>query len=180
MAPIGLTDLVKLAAEIDLEYVDTARELRARNITIEVADVGSLKLVTSFGGLERAQIEGLPGSAAILGLSAKAGPIALTYTEDGGIAALITHTAQQAGVSEDDFKEQLKEQATAMIGQFIQDRALAETISEAVGEFIDDPSSLAISLKPKGDIPLAALAVSMRGSPFAVLPMFTIEVKANE
>lgn len=180
VAPIGLTDLVKLAAEIDLEYVDTARELRARNITIEVADVGSLKLVTSFGGLERAQIEGLPGSAAILGLSAKAGPIALTYTEDGGIAALITHTAQQAGVSEDDFKEQLKEQATAMIGQFIQDRALAETISEAVGEFIDDPSSLAISLKPKGDIPLAALAVSMRGSPFAVLPMFTIEVKANE
>jgi len=180
VAPIGLTNLVKLTAEIDLEYVDTARELRARNITIEVDDVGSLKLVTAIGGLERAQIEGLPNSAAVLGLSAKAGATTLTFTEDGGIAALIAHSAQQAGVNEDDFKEQLKEQATALVGQFIQDRTLAENISEAIGEFIDDPSSLAITLKPKGDIPLAALAVSMRGSPFAVLPMFNIEVKANE
>ena len=151
-----------------------------RTFNVEVDDVGSLNLVMAIGGLDRAQIEALPGSAAVLGLSAKAGALTLTYTEDGGVASFISHVAKQAGMGEDDFKEQIKQQAGAMIGQFIQDRALAERITEAFGEFLDDPTSLAITLTPKGDIPLAALAVALRGSPFAAMPMFNIEVKANE
>ncbi|KAF0133180.1 MAG: hypothetical protein FD152_1696 [Xanthobacteraceae bacterium] len=167
-APLGLTESVNLGAELEIEYVEAAKELRMRTFNVEVDDVGSLNLVMSIGGLDRTQIEALPGSAAVVGLSAKAGALTLTYTEDGGVASFISHVAQQAGVGEDDFKEQIKQQAGMMVGQFIQDRALA------------DPTSLAITLTPKGDIPLAALAVALRGSPFAAMPMFNIEVKANE
>lgn len=180
LAPLGLTESVNLGAELEIEYVESARELRMRTFNVEVDDVGSLNLVMSIGGLDRAQIEALPGSAAVLGLSAKAGALTLTYTEDGGVASFISHVAKQAGMGEDDFKEQIKQQAGMVVGQFIQDRALAERITEAFGEFLDDPSSLAITLTPKGDIPLAALAVALRGSPFAAMPMFNIEVKANE
>lgn len=180
LAPLGLTDKINLGAELDIEYDETSRELRVRNVKVDVDDVGSLNLVMTIGGLDRAQIEALPGSAAVLGLSAKAGRLSLTFSEDGGAASFITHVAGQTGLSEDDFKEQIKQQAGMMVGQFIQDRALAERITEAFGEFLDDPSSLAITLTPKGDIPLAALAIAMRGSPFAVIPMFNIEVKANE
>lgn len=180
LAPLGLTESVNLGAELELEYVESAKELRMRTFNVEVDDVGSLNLVMAIGGLDRAQIEALPGSAAVLGLSAKAGALTLTYTEDGGVASFISHVAKQAGMGEDDFREQIKQQAGAMIGQFIQDRALAERITEAFGEFLDDPTSLAITLTPKGDIPLAALAVALRGSPFAAMPMFNIEVKANE
>ena len=122
----------------------------------------------------------LPGSAAVLGLSAKAGALRITYTENGGIAALLTHSAQQAGMEEEAFTEQLKEQVGMMVGQFIQDKALANRITEAVGEFLDDPTSLSIAATPKGDVPLAALAVALRGSPFAMLPMFNIEITANQ
>jgi hypothetical protein len=180
MAPLGLTDKINLGAELDIEYDDASRELRVRNVKVDVDDVGSLNLVMTIGGLDRAQIEALPGSAAVLGLSAKAGRLTLTFSEDGGVESFVSHVAGQTGLSEDDFKEQIKQQAGMMVGQFIQDRALAERITEAFGEFLDDPSSLAITLTPKGDIPLAALAVAMRGSPFAVIPMFNIEVKANE
>ncbi len=180
LAPLGLTENVNLGAELEIEYVEGAKELRMRTFNVEVDDVGSLNLVMAIGGLDRAQIEALPGSAAVLGLAAKAGGLTLTYTEDGGVASFISHVAKQAGMGEDDFKEQIKQQAGMMIGQFIQDRALAEQITEAFGEFLDDPTSLAITLTPKGDIPLAALAVALRGSPFAAMPMFNIEVKANE
>jgi hypothetical protein len=180
LAPIGLTDKVNLAANLDIEYDEGSRELRLRTVKVEVDDVGTLELALTIGGLDRAQIEQLPASAAVLGLSAKAGRLVLTYTEDGGAAAFITHVARQAGMSEDDFKEQIKQQAGMMIGQFIADKALADSITEAFGEFVDDPSSLAITLTPKGDIPLAALAVALRGSPFAAIPMFNIEIKANE
>lgn len=180
LAPLGLTDKINLGAELDIEYDDASRELRVRNVKVDVDDVGSLNLVMTIGGLDRAQIEALPGSAAVLGLSAKAGRLTLTFNEDGGVASFVSHVAGQTGLSEDDFKEQIKQQAGMMVGQFIQDRALAERITEAFGEFLDDPSSLAITLTPKGDIPLAALAIAMRGSPFAVIPMFNIEVKANE
>jgi hypothetical protein len=180
LAPIGLTDKVNLAAELDIEYDEGSRELRLRNVKVEVDDVGTLEMALTIGGLDRAQIEQLPASAAVLGLSAKAGRLVLTFTEDGGAAAFITHVARQTGMSEDDFKEQAKQQAGMMIGQFIADKALADRITEAFGEFVDDPSSLAITLTPKGDIPLAALAVALRGSPFAAIPMFNIEIKANE
>mgnify|MGYP001293380706 CR=1 FL=1 len=180
LAPLGLTDSINLGAELEIEYAEAAKELRIRTFNVEVDDVGSLNLVMSVGGLDRAQIEALPGSAAVLGLSAKAGALTLTYTEDSGVASFISHVAGQAGMGEDDFKEQIKQQAGMMVSQFIQDRAVADRITEAFGEFIDDPSSLAVTLTPKGDIPLAALAVALRGSPFAALPMFNIEVKANE
>jgi hypothetical protein len=180
LAPLGLTERLNLGAELEIEYVETARELRLRTFNVDVDDVGSLNLVMTVGGLDRAQIEALPGSAAVLGLSAKAGGITLTYTEDGGVANFISHLAGQTGMSEDDFKEQIKTQAGALVGQFIQDRAVAAQITEAFGEFLDDPTSLAVTLTPKGDIPLAALAVALRGSPFAAMPMFNIAVKANE
>ncbi|AVO44242.1 hypothetical protein [Phreatobacter cathodiphilus] len=180
LAPLGLTDSISLGAELEIDYVEGAKELRMRTFNVEVDDVGSLNLVMTVGGLDRGQIEALPGSAAVLGLSAKAGAITLTYTEDGGVANFISHLAGQTGMSEDDFKEQIKTQAQAMVGQFIQDRAVAEQIVEAFGEFLDDPTSLAVTLTPKGDIPLAALAVALRGSPFAAMPMFNIAVKANE
>lgn len=180
LAPLGLTESISLGAELEIDYVEGAKELRMRTFNVEVDDVGSLNLVMTVGGLDRAQIEALPGSAAVLGLSAKAGAITLTYSEDGGVANFISHLAGQTGMSEDDFKEQIKTQAGAVIGQFIQDRAVAEQITEAFGEFLDDPSSLAVTLTPKGDIPLAALAVALRGSPFAAMPMFNIAVKANE
>lgn len=180
LAPLGLTDKVNLGADLDIEYDEASRELRVRNVKVDVDDVGSLNLVMTIGGLDRAQIEALPGSAAVLGLSAKAGRLSLSFSEDGGVESFISHVAGQTGLSEDDFKEQIKQQAGMMIGQFIQDRALAERITEAFGEFLDEPSSLAITLTPKGDIPLAALAVALRGSPFAAIPVFDIEVKANE
>ncbi|WP_296571249.1 hypothetical protein [Phreatobacter sp.] len=179
-APLGLTESISLGAELEIEYVEAAKELRMRTFNVEVDDVGSLDLVMTVGGLDRAQIEALPGSAAVLGLSAKAGGITLTYTEDGGVASFISHLAAQTGMSEDDLKEQIKGQAGALVGQFIQDRTVAEQIVEAFGEFLDDPTSLAVTLTPKGDIPLAALAVALRGSPFAAMPMFNITVKANE
>jgi hypothetical protein len=180
LAPVGITDKINMAAELEIEYVEAARELRMRTFNVAVNDVGALNLVMTIGGLDRAQIEALPGSAAVLGLSAKAGALRITYTENGGVAALLTHSAQQAGMEEEAFTEQLKAQVGMMVGQFIPDQALATRISEAVGEFLDDPTSLAIAAAPKGDIPLAALAVALRGSPFAALPMFTIQVTANE
>lgn len=179
VAPLGLTDKVNLAANLEIEYVEAARELRLRTFKVEVDDVGSLDLAMAIGGLERSQIEQLPNSAAVLGLSAKAGRVTLTYTEEGGVAALITHTAEQAGVSEDDFKEQLKQQLGPMIGQFVPDRRLAARVAEALGEFIDDPSSLVISATPKGDMPLAALAMAVRNSPFMLLNMVDVKVEAN-
>lgn len=180
LAPLGLTDKVKLAAELEMEYVESARELRVRTLKVDVDDVGSLALVMSIGGLERAQIEALPNSAALLGLAAKAGPIRLTFTEEGGVESLISHVASQHGVEEDALKEQLKAQAAMMIQQFIQDPGLARRIATAFGEFLDDPNSLMVSATPKGDLPLAALAVAAQGSPLALLGMFNIEVKANQ
>lgn len=180
LAPLGLTDKVKLAAELEMEYVESAREVRVRTLKMDVDDVGSLALVMSIGGLERAQIEALPNSAALLGLAAKAGPIRLTFTEEGGVESLISHVASQHGVEEDALKEQLKAQAAMMIQQFIQDPGLARRIATAFGEFLDDPNSLMVSATPKGDLPLAALAVAAQGSPLALLGMFNIEVKANQ
>lgn len=180
LAPIGLTDKVKLGAELEMEYVESARELRVRTLKVDVDDVGSLALVMSIGGLDRAQIEALPNSAALLGLAAKAGPIRLTFTEDGGVESLISHVASQHGVEEDALKEQLKAQAAMMIQQFIQDPGLARRIATAFGEFLDDPNSLMVSATPKGDLPLAALAVAAQGSPLALLGMFNIEVRANQ
>ncbi|WP_439573662.1 hypothetical protein [Phreatobacter sp.] len=179
VAPLGLTDKVNLAANLEIEYVEAARELRLRTFKVEVDDVGALELALSIGGLERAQIEQLPTSAAVLGLSAKAGPVTLTYTEEGGVAALITHTAEQSGVSEDDFKEQLKQQLGPIIGQFVPNAPLAARIAEALGEFLDDPSSLVISATPKGDMPLAALAMAVRNSPLMLLNMVDVRIEAN-
>jgi hypothetical protein len=179
LAPLGIEDKISLTSEFEIEYVEAARELRLRNFNITVADVGALTLAMTIGGLERQQIEGLPGTAATLGLAAKAGPLTLSYSEDGGVAALITHTAEQAGVEEDAFTEQLKEQASALIGQFIQDKALAGSIRTAFSTFLDDPNSLTISATPKGDLPLAALGMAARSSPLALLPMLNIQVRAN-
>lgn len=180
LAPIGVTDTLKMNAELEMEYVESAREVRVRTLKMDVDDVGSLALVMTIGGLDRAQLEALPGSAAMLGLSAKAGPIRLTFTEDGGVESLISHVAGQHGVDEDALKQQLKAQAGMMIQQFIQDPGLARRITTAFGEFLDDPSSLVLTATPKGDLPLAALAVAAQSSPLALLGMFNIEVKANE
>lgn len=180
LAPIGIEDKITLAAELEIEYVEAARELRMRTLNVDVNDVGALNLALTVGGIDRAAIEALPGSATVLGLAAKAGRLVLSFKEAGGVAALITHTAEQAGVEEDAFTEQLKMQLGAMVGQFVPDKLLASQISAALSTFLDDPSSLVITATPKGDVPLAALAMAAQGSPFALLPMFNVTVEANK
>lgn len=179
LAPLGIEDKIALNSEFELEYVEASRELRLRNFNITVNDVGALSLAMTIGGLDRQQIEGLPGTAATLGLAAKAGQVRLSYTENGGVAAIITHSAEQAGMEEDTFTEQLKEQAGALIAQFVQDKGLANSIRTAIESFLDDPNSLTITATPKGDLPLAALAMAARSSPLALLPMLDIRVEAN-
>ncbi|MBN8942538.1 MAG: hypothetical protein J0H01_23755 [Rhizobiales bacterium] len=180
LAPLGIEDKITLAAELEIEYVEAARELRMRTLNVDVNDVGALNLALTVGGIDRAAIEALPGSAAVLGLAAKAGRLVVSFKEAGGVAALITHTAEQAGVEEEQFTEQLKMQLGAMIGQFVPDKLLASQVSSALSTFLDDPNSLVITATPKGDVALAALAMAAQGSPFALLPMFNITVEANK
>ncbi len=180
LAPLGIEDKITLAAELEIEYVEAARELRMRTLNVDVNDVGALNLALTVGGIDRAAIEALPGSAAVLGLAAKAGRLVLSFKEAGGVAALITHTAEQAGVEEDAFTEQLKMQLGAMVGQFVPDKLLASQISSALSTFLDDPNSLVITATPKGDVALAALAMAAQSSPFALLPMFNVTVEANK
>ncbi|QCI66679.1 hypothetical protein [Phreatobacter stygius] len=180
LAPLGIEDKITLAAELEIEYVEAARELRMRTLNVDVNDVGALNLALNIGGIDRAAVEALPASATLLGLAAKAGRLVLSYKESGGVASFLTHTAEQAGVEEEAFTEQLKMQLTAMVGQFVPDKLLASQITTALATFLDDPNSLVITATPKGDVPLAALAMAAQGSPLALLPMFNVTVEANK
>ena len=180
LAPIGIEDKITLSAEIDIEYAEAARELRLQRFNIDAEDIGTLTGNLTIGGIDRAAVEGLPGTAALLGLSAKAGPLTLTYKENGAVGAFLSHTAEQAGVEEDALTEQIKAQIAASVAQFVTDKLLVAQISSAANTFLDDPKSLTVTATPKSDTPLAALAVAARGSPLAVLSLFTITVDANK
>ena len=180
LAPIGIEDKITLSAEVDIEYAETARELRLQRLNIDAEDIGTLTGSLTIGGIDRAAVEGLPGTATLLGLSAKAGPLTLTYKENGAVGAFLSHMAEQAGVEEDALTQQLKAQIAASVAQFVTDKLLVAQVTNAANTFLDDPKTLSISATPKSDTPLAALAMAAQGSPLAVLGLFTIVIDANK
>ncbi|MEI8144320.1 MAG: hypothetical protein WCH83_02545 [Alphaproteobacteria bacterium] len=180
LGPIGITDKIKLNADAELEYVESARELRIGGINVALAEAGSLRLTATIGGIERSALEALPRNPEAITTAARAGPLALRYTEEGAVAALIAKLAEDQDVEEDEIVTQLKAQFGAILSQMVPDKGMAARFTRTIGEFLEDPHSLNLSIRPKGDIPFAALGLMMAASPGSIFGLFDVTIEANK
>lgn len=180
LRPIGIEDQLSFNGLLDIEYVEDARELQVRDLTLEVADVGKLTLTGIIGGIDRQALAELPESVAHLGLGATLGRLSLAYVEAGGVAALMEHTAEQAGIDEDVLRGSIVRQARATLSQAVPDQALVSRLMRALDAFLEDPKNIAITMTPRADLPLAILGMVAQASPFALIPMLDVAVTANQ
>ncbi len=100
-----------------------------------------------------------------------AGPISLSVTNLGFAELMMKSQAEKAGVSVDEYRQQLLALFTGLAGSYAEGPE-AQQVTQAVVDFINNPKTLTISATPKGRVPLQELLDS--DDPDAITRAFTI------
>ncbi|GLI22729.1 MULTISPECIES: hypothetical protein [Xanthobacter] len=106
-----------------------------------------------------------------------AGPVTVTLTDLGLAKLMYAQFAKAAGMSEADYREQVLSLAEAFAAEMEEGMPEMAPVGAAMVSFLRNPGTLKVTAKPKGFVPLIALASS--GDPTVLLETFTFEATAT-
>jgi hypothetical protein len=152
------------------------RTLTIAPVTTEVKDAFRLNLESALVDVPDAAFTDAAGFISALPV-VTAGPVKVTLTDLGLAKLIFAQLAAAAGVSEDEYRNEvvsLAEGFAAELGTVSPDAA---SVGAAVAAFLRKPGTLTVTATPKGRVPLLALMGS--DDPSVVLEAFSFSATAS-
>lgn len=174
---LGFTEFI-----VDLGMAMTWNEadetLLLEDVHFAIRGAGSISASLELGGVTRALLTDpdTMSETDVLTLTFNGARLAVV---DRGVAdALFAFTAENTDVSVEQYRDEFIRGLPFLLSVSM-DRAIALEISPALQEFLRQPSSLIVEAVPEDPIPLAALAVVLEGSPFALIDILGAELSVE-
>lgn len=171
-------DPLRVDGDISLRWDEDSRRVEiGKDITVE--KVGAFKAEAVLSGIERAVFED-PMAAQAAMATAAINSLSATFTNGGLADFLINMMSAQTGVSPEDFASAMATQAQLQISMMTGSKALAATISDAVGTFLGDPQRFSVSLSPERPVTAAEILGAAMTAPDALPGLLNVTVTAND
>ncbi|MFG1348926.1 hypothetical protein [Xanthobacter autotrophicus] len=152
------------------------RTLTIAPVTTEVKDAFRVNLESTLADVPDAAFTDAAGFISALPAVA-AGPVKVTLTDLGLAKLIFAQMAAAAGVSEDEYRNEVVALAEGFAAELKAVSPDAESVGEAVVAFLRKPGTLTVTATPKGRVPLLALAGS--DDPSVVLEAFRFSATAT-
>ncbi|WP_150526643.1 hypothetical protein [Roseibium sediminis] len=155
------------------------------DLTINGADMGTLKLNMSFGGVSREVIEKLDDMGEnpqmAMSLTQNVSLIGVTIDViDGSLTnRILEQEASKSGVDKSAYVEQQVQGLNLLLGA-LNNKEFQDKVSTAVSSFLNDPQSLQVVAAPANPVPFAQIMGTVMLAPQGLPKILGLDVKANQ
>ena len=172
-------DKIDSSSKLDWAYSDTAQELSIKELSINGAGLGMLKISGIIGNVSKDVFNSNTSTATAAALAAVVKSLDIRLENTGIIDKLIAKQAQNEGKSIDDVRKEYVGVAAVGIPAAIgSDAPATKIMANAVSKFIADPKNLHISARSKDGIGAGDLGLIK--TPDDLLKKIDVTAGANE
>lgn len=174
---------------IDASFAGTWDDKTGRvdvsSLTVGAADMGTLKIAATIGGLTPEVVDALKKvdgdqtkqMELLQGLSVES--LSLRWEDASLTGRVLDQQAKQQGVDSKTYAKQLKLLMPAMLSM-IGNKDFEKKVAGATGTFLDQPKSLTVSARPKAPVPFGQLMGAAMAMPQTLPAVLGVEVVAND
>jgi hypothetical protein len=179
LADAGIT-LARITFDLEAGWTESRQTFAITPVVLDIADLVSAAASASVGNVPRDMFSTDPDTISMMSLGVEAGPVELMLHDSGALDLAARIVAQENRTPLASARGALAVMARQSADAFVAGQPALKPLADAVVEFITAPkSTLRVKLTPKGQIPVALLAVEAQSDPFAPLAHFTIEAKVT-
>ncbi len=176
---------VTLDASFAGTWDDKTGRLDVSALTVGAADMGTLKVAATIGGLTPEVIEALKKADAdegkqmelMQGLTVET--LSVRWDDASLTGRVLDQQAKQQGVDSKTYAKQVKLLMPAMLSM-IGNKEFEKKVAGAAGSFLDSPKSLTVSARPKAPVPFGQLMGAAMMMPQTLPAVLGVEVVAND
>jgi len=176
---------VSLDASFSGTWDDKAGRLDIPAITVGAADMGTLKISATLGGVTPEVVEAMKkaeGDQAkqmelIQSLSVEA--LSVRWDDASLAGRILTMQAKEQGVDTKTYAKQLKLILPAILSM-IGNKDFEKQVASAAGAFLEAPKSLTVSARPKAPVPFGQIMGAAMMAPQSLPTVLGAQVSAND
>lgn len=178
--------------QIDSVWRPAEGRLTLSKFEILLDDIGTFNLTTDIGGSTAAFVRSLaelrksgenPNAVnmAVLGLVQQLTfhGFGLRFDDGNFTGRMLNHIADKQGVEPKQLAQHLRTMLQTQLSP-VAGEAFANSVSEAVGNFLDDPQNIEVAAKPAEPLPFFMLGAALVGAPEALIKQLGLTVTANQ
>lgn len=176
---------VRLDVAASGSWDDKAGRLDIPTLTIGAADVGTLKIAATIGGVTPEVIEGLKKAEADqakqmeLMQSLQVEMLSLRWEDASLTGRVLDMQAKQQGVDAKTYAKQVKLLLPTILSM-IGNKDFEKKVAGAAGSFLEAPKSLTIAARPKAPVPFGQIMGAAMMAPQSLPNVLGAEVSAND
>ena len=167
-----------LSAKIAANWTESSKELALKEVSLVLADMGSVKTGLLFGNVPRELFSTDPNVMQAALLTAVVKRLDLAIVNEGFIEKMLALQAKKSGTTAETLKQQAIMGAAVGLPAILGTTAGAKTLAAALAKFIAAPKNLTISMvAPLG---LGAADMGLINNPPALFEMIEVTAEANK
>jgi hypothetical protein len=180
---VGMLNYTEFTADIslDAEYDDVANSAILNELAVDVQTVGKL---TAAGTATNFSIRGLsdpdPDAAQAARSAARLQALSVRVDNAGFVERMLAMQAEMLGGTADDVRKQIVDGALPFALSFVKNEEFRTLFRAEIGEFLQDPRSLTLTIAPKEPVPLGQVARTILRAPLTLPDLLAPTVAANE
>jgi len=176
---------VTIDASFSGTWDDKTGRLDVASLTVGAADMGTLKVAATVGGVTPEVVDALKKvdgdqtkqMEILQGLTVET--LSLRWDDASLTGRVLDQQAKQQGVDSKTYAKQLKLLMPAMLSM-IGNKEFEKKVAGATGSFLDQPKSLTVSARPKVPVPFGQLMGAAMAMPQTLPAVLGVEVVAND
>lgn len=177
LTDLGYSDL-SLTAGLTLSWDTDKGDFRLEDLTLHSRDVGSLSMDVHLGNLPLSifdkpeAIENRMMEGTLVSANA-------TYGNEGVVEKGFAAQAKKLNQDGDTYRKNMAGAVPLMLS-FLNDKTIQDKFSNPIKDFLNDPKSLILSLKPKAPVPFSILSSFTPDDPAEGFKLVGLDLKANQ
>jgi len=105
--------------------------------------------------------------------------LSLRFDDDSFAGRMLNYMADKRGVEPEQLIQETRTKIQAQLSPFTGE-AFANSVSEAAGNFLDDPNNIEVAAKPAEPMPFFMLGAALMGAPEALINQLRLTITANQ
>jgi hypothetical protein len=163
--------------ETRLHWDENTLDLTLEKLMIDIEGFGTAEATMRFGNVPKALFEDPKNQGQMALVSASFIGAEISFVDAGGTNKTIAQMASQSGISETDFIKVLVAQTEAGLVA-LNNPEFANSVTDAVAEFLTNPGKLRITLEPQNPVPVAQIVGSVV-TPQVLPDLLSAQIKAS-
>ncbi|MBW8636467.1 hypothetical protein K1W69_04630 [Hoeflea sp. WL0058] len=168
---------IALNEDFRIAWDEATGDVTIDRLVFDLGNVGKVSGRMQIGGVPRFVLEN-PEKPEALMVTANLKSLELDFENAGAVEAIVTARADNDGTSEVEAQTALLLQALNNLSPFASKEVLADVEAE-LSDFLENPISFRVTLKPENPLPVAQIAAGFMTSPQTLPQLLGLTIEAN-